>query len=399
MTKSKYAFRLEKSEHAKLNASSSERWLTCPGSVQLSADLPNHASKFAAEGTAAHHIAAICQNERRLAHEWVGQEAMVEGYRIELTEELCDAVQEFLDYAIADTQPGDVVLVEQSFTAAMKKLDPELGGSTDRIRWRPSTRLLTVYDYKHGAGVPVDVDDNKQLKYYALGALLANPQWNAEDVELCIAQPRCDHEQGRIRKWSMKAFDLLEFAAELMMGAAKTREFGADLVPSKKACKFCPALRANKCPAAERETHALIEASFDVVPPETYSATQIAEFLEKAPLVEARISAIREFAYKQALQGEHFPGWKIVDKRATRKWKAEAPVASTLQNVPGAFTFPELKSPAQIEKLLGKKKFAEQFTDHIEKISSGTTLVQVHDPRPPAQVALLEHFEDVSSNE
>jgi hypothetical protein len=397
-----YAFVIEPSEHAELSASSAERWLSCPGSVALSRGLPNVSSSYAAEGTAAHHIAAYEQGFQDStpwnAHRWLGKTALVEGHKILIDEGLLDAVQEFLDYIVANEDPGDVALVEQSFTPAMAKLHPKFGGSTDRVMWRERTRLLRVYDYKHGAGVPVDVDDNKQLKYYAAGALLSNPQWNAEDVELVIAQPRCDHEQGRIRTFPFKAIDLLDFIADLIEGAKRTEEFGADLAPSKKACKWCPAAAANKCPALEKHTQALALADFTSANIERYSKDQIAEFLRMAPLVESRISAVREFAYSRACAGEEFPGFKIVEKRATRKWKDEDAARATFEKLPGALTEPELRSPAQIEKLLGKKKFTAQAADLVEKKSSGFTLAPAEDPRPPAQVAQIADFSVVPEN-
>jgi hypothetical protein len=393
----KYAFVLEASEHAELSASSAERWMSCPGSAALSAGVPNHSSKFAAEGTAAHFIAAFHQHEIlkgehvRLTR-WRGQTALVEGHEIELTEDLLEAVGEFLLDCQNDKEDGDVVFIEQSLTPALKKLHPKFGGSADRVRWRPRTRHLRVTDYKHGAGVPVDVDDNKQLKKYALGVLLTNQQFNADEVEIRIAQPRCDHEQGRFRSYTFKAIELIDFAADLVDAAKRTEEFGADLVPSKKACKWCPANAADKCPAIKQETHAIVAASFDMLDPQKYSLEQIAEFLAKAPLVEARISALREFAYNRACAGEKIPGFKLVDKRATRKWKDGENVAQRMASMPGAFTVPEIRSPAQLEKLLGKKKFEKVLGDQVEKQSSGHTLVPDSDNRPPVAVAQLEDF-------
>jgi hypothetical protein len=351
-------------------------------------------SKYAAEGTAAHALAAYCLEERISPRSCLGQTALVEGHVIPLDEELVAAVEEYLHYVYDTTQPEDESAAEQSFTPAMKKLHPKFGGSTDYVRWRAATRLLEIMDYKHGAGVPVDVDDNKQLKYYALGALLSNPQWNAETVRITIVQPRCDHEQGRIRSYEFPAIDLVDYAGELIDAAKRTEEFGADLVPSKKACKWCPANAANKCPALEKETNALVAASFDMLEPERYSLAQIAEFLAKAPLVEARISALREFAYQRACAGETIPGFKLVDKRATRKWKDEEAARKQFDKVPGALTEPELRSPAQLEKLLGKKRFGH-YADLVDKQSSGHTLVPDTDNRPSVATAQLTDFEVV----
>lgn len=405
----KYSFVIEPSEHAELSASSADRWTTCTASPALIRGLPNRATKYAAEGTAAHFIAAECQraggwHDGKMylgvpAKNFCGI-AKVEGYEIEITDEMLASVQEFLDYIIENEHPYDVAFVEQSFTAAMKQLHPKFGGSTDRVMWRASERLLRVYDYKHGAGVPVDVDDNKQLKYYALGALMANPSWNARTVELVIAQPRCDHEQGRIRSYKFPAIELLEYAQDLVDAAKETEDFVvAKLVPSKKACRFCPANAANKCPEIQKQTHAIVAADFDIVAnPERYSKAQIAEFLTKLPLFETRIAAVREFAYQEILKGEQIPGFKIVEKRATRKWKDEA-AARKMFDSPECYTEPELKSPAQIEKVVGKKIFAKLAPELVDKSSSGYTLVPETDPRPPATVAQLADFSKVEEKQ
>lgn len=386
--------KLEAGSHAKLSASSADRWMTCPGSVALSEGVPNVASRFAAEGTAAHYIAAQCLENGLRPMEFCGESVMVDGFHIILDEELLAAVEDYVHYIEHTEQVGDEGTMEQSLTPALQKLHPKLGGTSDYIRWRAKDKLLEVIDYKHGAGVPVDVDDNKQLKYYALGALLSNPEWRAETVKITIVQPRCDHEQGRIRSYTFPAVDLVDYAGDIVEAAKRTEEFGADLRPSKKACRFCPANAANKCPAIEKETQELVAASFDMLEPGKYSLEQIAEFLAKAPLVEARISALREFAYQRACAGEKIPGFKLVGKRATRKWKDEDAAKKQFEKVPGAMTEPELRSPAQLEKLLGKKRFAH-YTDLVSKESSGHTLVPESDNRQSVEVAQLEHFDKI----
>lgn len=359
--------------------------------------MPNHSTFAAAEGTAAHYVAAECLRGVEVKPEfWLNKTALVEGHVIEMDEPFIEGVQEYLDDINVYWKPGDVEFVEQSFTAAMVKLHPKFGGSADYVNFRPSTRHLRIVDLKFGAGIAVDVDDNKQLKYYALGALLTNPDFNAETVEIRIAQPRCDHEQGRFRSYTFPAIDLVDFAAELVAAARETEDpFTAKLVPSKKACRFCPANAANKCEAIQKATHAVIAADFDIVAdPAKYSVEQIDDFLTKLPLAEARIAAVREFAYHEALRGVKYPNHKLVEKRATRKFtdvEAATAVADVLLGG-DAYAPRKLRSPKQIEDRLGKKKFAAEFGSLVDKSSSGYTLVSESDPRAPAQVAQLSDF-------
>ena len=50
--------------HAKLSPSSAYRWIACPGSIRLSAGIPDTSSVFAEEGTAAHELCELCLRDR-----------------------------------------------------------------------------------------------------------------------------------------------------------------------------------------------------------------------------------------------------------------------------------------------------------------------------------------------
>ena len=97
-------------KHANLGASKAERWMNCPGSVALEADLPNTSSEYAREGTAAHEVAEQCLLSGKDAIDFLdeiitvteteiiwGKETQVP-YEIEVTEEMCEAVQMFVSY-------------------------------------------------------------------------------------------------------------------------------------------------------------------------------------------------------------------------------------------------------------------------------------------------------------
>ena len=61
--------------HAKLGPSAAERWFNCPGSIRASEGMPNNSSVFAAEGTAAHALAAWCLQTGKDAAAFIGQTA------------------------------------------------------------------------------------------------------------------------------------------------------------------------------------------------------------------------------------------------------------------------------------------------------------------------------------
>ena len=377
--------------HARLSASAAQRWLHCPGSLGHS-----EPSAYAASGTFAHSIAAICLTENRKPVEWLGNTSIVDGFTVTCDQEMVDGVQLYLD-AIADMnigRTGAESWVEMPLLDALQRVDPDMGGTADYVTYFPEEKHLIVVDFKYGAGTYVEADDNEQLKIYALGAML---QCNKviHTVEVCIVQPRFERANP-VRSWTFKAVEILEYIADIKKAADLTRDPFAKPVAGPQCEHFCP--NARTCPELEKKQHALTAMEFSAVT--VYDPVALATALAAIPLVKERIKAIEEFAYAEATKGAVIPGWKLVDKRATRKWKSADEVkqwAAMLGIDP--FEPAELMSPAQLEKKLaetapkGKKKEAGRVLDPlVEKVSSGTALVPVSDDRAPAKTISIEDF-------
>ncbi len=374
--------------HARLSASAAPRWFLCAGSVNLSAPLPNPSSIHAATGTLAHDIAPRClTNPKAKPQMCLGEKATRDGHEVTCDQEMVDGVQFYLDTIKADLKKGDETFVEVDLTPALAKIDSDLGGTADHVRWRPKTQHLMVTDLKYGAGKVVEPTENKQLKIYALGALLRLDK-PAKEVTVRIIQPRIEHEDGRVRDWTFPAVDLLSFAADVAEFASRTRDANAPLVPGETQCVFCPARRV--CPELEKQHHALVAAQFSELLP--YDPQALSKALDSIPLVEARIKALREFAYAEAERGVVLPGWKLVAKRPARKWLSEdAIVLWAKNNAIEPFEDPAVKSPAQMEKGLSKAQ-KEAMANYVHLVSSGHTLAKENDKRMAIHTALAEEF-------
>jgi uncharacterized protein DUF2800 len=372
--------------HAKLSASSAHRWMLCPGSVRESEGMPNRSTREAAVGTFAHEIAAATLNKVQPVERWLGKKRIVDDeFEIECDQEMIDGVKFYVDEIDDEMMPMDDWWVEVDLTAELSKLDPDFGGTADFMRYRKSRKHLRVIDLKFGAGVIVEVVENKQLKKYALGSLLTLKQ-PCSSVTVVVIQPRAEHPDGRVREWTFPSADLLEFAAELKAAARATREPDAPLVPdANNQCKFCPA--KPKCPALKSQQTALVAATF--ASPETLTPELLAQGLALVPAVAARIKAIEEAAYQMATRGTPIPGYKLVNKQPRRRWTREGDVIEWAQkNAVDPWAPREVLSPAQLEAKLkeqapkGAKKDAGKVLEpFIESVSSGTVLVAADDKR------------------
>lgn len=377
--------------HSPIGASQMYRWAACPGSVRLCATAPGRSSLYADEGTLAHAVAAHCllrEEDPRRIRRFDGKD---------LPEDMGEAVHSYVDLVRRDRAAGYELRVEVPFDLA--KLHPGLYGTSDAVLWHPLLRRLKVYDYKHGAGVPVEVKDNPQLWYYALGAL-SGTKLPALQVELVIVQPRCTHADGPVRSQIVEPLALLEFRADLVDYAKKTEAPDAPLVTGDhcrwcSAAALCPALREKAQQAAKMEFSTAIAATTglkgEVL---VYDPEELAKALALAELAENWASSVREFAYAEAMRGHVPPRHKLVAKRATRRWLSEeqAVAAMTLLDLPEEQTHERsLRSPAQVKDLVDKATF-RTLEQVIVKHSSGYALVHESDRRPAVTLDAASEF-------
>lgn len=370
--------------HSTLGASTAERWTSCPASVRLSEGIQSKSSSYAEEGTRAHEVAAIRLQTGGWPH-------------ADVTEEMLEAVRIYIGY-IEDLKSRAAMydlkwelMVEQRLD--LSSVHPLMFGTADAVFYTPETKHLEVIDYKHGAGIPVDVKENLQLQYYGLGALLKLNR-PVEKVTLTIVQPRCNHPDGPVRSWEMHAFDMLDLAANLKAYADKTEDPKAAIVPGDW-CRFCPA--AAVCPKLAQTAQEAARDQFkeiQVLPdangnrPIGYSAGDLAVTLTKLDMIEDWAKSVREFAYSMAMRGDTIPGFKLVAKQARRKWHTYVGAETLAEKFGGStlrFTETELRSPADVEKLLDKEQ-KKELNSFLEKVSSGLALVPETDKRPAANL-------------
>lgn len=383
--------------HSTLGASAAYRWLACPGSVKLSANIPRKDTEYSKEGTAAHALAELAFNAHLDPSNWLNE--VVETVRV--SENMVEAVRVYVEFLRDLEVQGYELMLEHRFD--LSKLNPPapMFGTSDCVAYHKGERKLIVADYKHGAGVAVDVDDSPQLKYYGLGALLQmSPMNRVETVELIIVQPRAQHSGGPIRRWECDASHLLDFGGELVEGAHKTMRDDAPLAAGKH-CRFCPA--QPMCPELHKQTQLIAVDEFSSSPlmdPRLLTPAQLGDILEKADLVEDWLRSVRQHVQSQLESGSNVPGWKLVPKRATRVWVDQERVVEYLKQKECLDTEEifelKMKSPAAIEKIVGKKNLP---ADLVSAVSSGYTLAPTSDPRPAVTNVAADEFSSLPTIE
>lgn len=366
--------------HASASPSAAHRWLNCTASVKAESHFQDKGSIYAEEGTLAHELAEAWINGpethiRTKIEEFYADHPELEGsYK-----EMCDYLEPYIDYVneeFSDAKhkdPGAVRMTEQR--TDLSKWVPGGFGTTDVTI--VAGEKLTIIDLKYGKGVPVEAKDNPQLRLYALGMYeLLSDVYDIDVVKMVIYQPRLD----RVSWDEMSVADLLRWGDEVVAPAAKTALSGKGTFTPGEHCQFCKA--RNECKARAKhylELKKYREKAF-------LSNAEIAEILGYVDGLVKWADGLKENVLSRALEGEEFPGWKVVEGRSNRKYAApddkiaEAAVKAGYDNA--LLWEKKLLTLSAMEKLMGKKDFEKVLGKMIEKPQGKPTLAPEKDPRP-----------------
>lgn len=367
--------------HAKLSASGAKRWLACPGSVALSELYPQDFSTvYADEGTLAHAAAEqlittgkITPALKKKIIKFYAENTLPGSFE-QMVEDLTPYA-EFVKEELAEQQavdPGAQLMTERrvDLTAYI----PGGFGTTDVAIVRDG--FLHIIDLKYGRGVAVSAEGNPQLGLYALGTLdMLDMLYGIRDVRMTIYQPRL----GNISTADTTAEALVHWGNY-------TVKPGAELALSKDApyaagdhCQFCPA--RNECRERAEHYARLKELRSKLLTPE-----EIGEILGEVDGLVKWASDVKDGALSRVLAGERIPGWKAVEGRSNRVFTSEEDEIVQKAQAAGydrALLYEsKLLTITAMEKLMGKKQFADVMGSCIGKPPGKPTLAPETDKRP-----------------
>ena len=374
----------------------------------MEAGIPKTTSVHAEEGTAAHKLAELVLTTDHSPISYLGD--TLNGFEVD--EEMVESVQVFVNAVGSALIHEDVILwVERRFNLAKLKPPAPMFGTSDVVTYDPRKKLLTVFDLKYGRGVLVEVGDNPQEMYYGIGALLdieeCFPEYRGEihDIKLVIVQPRAAHPDGVVRSATISYEDLLAFASELLDRAGATQVEDAPLNPGDW-CRWCRA--APICPALQKQAMAVAKREFSELPgnlppaPETLALAELVTVLDNADILTDWIKSVHGYVMGMLERGEEVPGYKLVPKRAMRRWVNPDSVLTLMRRhgLPDdEVQVTKLLSPAQLEKVIKRGGLPPLPEELWEKKSSGFNLAPSSDPRPAAQLRPAVDFVDHSELE
>lgn len=348
-----------------VGGSTAKRVINCPASVALVAKMPPQLeSEHAARGTLLHTaIAKILDGDTNVIGDTYKEQV--------LTQELYDEKIVPALEALNTIDPEQVMEYAVESRVGFGDFLPGVFGSTDLLG-RIGDRAV-VLDWKFGDGVIVDAEENPQLLFYAAAAMRTpEVEWvfkGAKEIECIIVQP------PMVKRWVTTPARVQEFEQELAY-AVRLSTWPSPPMTSGDHCRWCTAKPI--CPQMTGAVERALKVQLADLPKE-----QIALQLQQAGVIEDYLKDLRALAQRMLENDQPVPGFKLVAKRGTRQWVDEEKATLHLVN---SMSLPveqvveaKLRSPAQIEKIVGKKEFPSEL---VVSVSSGNTLAPDSDPRP-----------------
>jgi hypothetical protein len=386
-------------KHAILSPSSASRWLVCSKSARLEEQFPDTDSDVAKEGTLAHKLAEIM-----LAHKlnMISDKEFSDAFReihgnVFYDEAMFDYCSDYAAFVIdrfekAKQHTSDATILLESEVDLRSYIEEGFGTIDNQII---ADGVLEITDLKYGKGVPVSAENNKQMMVYALGALEAHDfLYSIKEVRMTIYQPRIDN----ITEWQVPVGYLKEWGdKELKPLAAKAFAGDGEFIPGEH-CRFC---RARATCRANGEKHMELAASeFAGIQPDLLSEETITEILGKADVIKNWLTAVEDYALKQAVTGKKWPGFKLVEGRSNRVYADEKKVATAVKKLgfkQDQIYTKKLLGIGAMEKLIGKTVFTEKLNGLVVKPEGKPTLIFESDKRPEldSTAAAIKDFEQI----
>lgn len=399
--------------HTQRGPSGYSRWSVCTASPAAIEDahrkglIPvDNSSEYSREGTVAHYLLETALTIGCSPRDWIGEELYVPDLKESfiISPEMGEETDKAYEYICAFIGEGAILWVENKLK--LDNVTPGEKGTADIVTLVQDglDLVLHVMDFKYGAGIPVPVENNGQMQLYTIGAfdqlLDYEQRKKVSKIFIHVVQPR----MGNIAAWEVTKGQLEKFRVEANGKFKITKDpLRREFVPGSH-CRFCDF--KTRCRTLKESIYkwAIEDESntgFDGFrSPETMTDDQLAELWPMLDFFSAWASNMKKYMDTEAARGREFKNLKLrAGTQGKRQWKNAADAEFYLlfeEGLSAAQAYnQELLSPAQAEKLIGRKKLdQERFAELVTRTDAKPTLALANDPRPSYQQIMADEFDD-----
>lgn len=401
--------------HARASASKADMWCLCPGALAFCEANKDKIVKRSSPDA----------DLGKIQHSW--NEKLVLGeVQLEDIPEQHRQWAELWGNVISDLEMAHPH--SQAFVEARVPLpySPEEEGTVDFAL--VSDSAIHIRDYKHGVGVPVSAEFNRQLSIYAWAFIVEKEKemmydWGpATLVTVGIHQPRY-HGEEALKVWTTTKAELLDFCENEIQPAYDKVESGdTTLNPTEKGCRWCPASQNRFCKVkAEADFGDFPEGAnplkdfedLDLPEPDTLTDEQLVGMFAHKKRIEEFLNGLESYMTARHYDGKPLSGTKLVmGRKGNRKITSEEEMRRILRNqrfkmddytTTHLLSLTDLEEVPDIKEALDTKpRFKNIFYGLIERSPAKRVLAMATDKRDavdpvdalPAEFTNLDETEE-----
>lgn len=328
-------------KHAPCSPSVLKRRINCPGSLQLEPVMPDSSNQYSKAGTNYHKLLEL--------------DSISEDQLKDIPENDLTAImnaKKFLDQIKAYTSGYQVY---KELEVKLEFIHELVGwGHVDLVFVKPFERAVIV-DHKFFWQREIDpAERNYQLRAYAAGVC---EHFELEEVEAFLFMPHLDQIS---RHTFSKNYLMNDFSRDVRKRIEANQKTPFNFVDGGW-CHKCRAM--GNCPIWVKKALEIGKQKDAEPTPKNISA-----LLDIAEGLKEWTGCIQQYAFKAISMGQRVAGWGLQQGYGHRKWidekKAEENLSafafSNGKSVDALYDPKTLKSPAGIEKVIGKSKEAQK---------------------------------------
>lgn len=318
-------------KHAKLSASSSHRWLACPGSIEANANKVHTDNFYALEGTTAHGLLEVCLTIGGEPSSYVGK-VLQKGHMV-VDDAMADGVGYALDWVrayLADNPKAKLHAEHRVHYGVQIGTTDDLAFGTSDVIIDNYPKEVVVLDYKHGVGISVSVKENSQLRLYGVG--MRHQRGRYQRYRAVVVQPRVPKRKP-VQEASITDAELSKWLNEVVipivpvaLGTGAPRNAGDH-------CKYCEADGNCKAQFARVQEMAAKEFKGAAADPKSLTPVEVAQLLDVLETLSSIGEAVKKHAITEVHAGREIPGYVKGWTRSTRVWADEEKANAKLEEL------------------------------------------------------------------
>lgn len=329
--------------HSFLGPSSAHIWLECAPAMRLAAVIhpEEQDNDYVKEGAMAHAVnAEVLTTGTFVVSSTYTSDPLFSRSMIDYALEYQDFIED-----LKNKMQNAKILIEEELD--LSDFIPCGIGTVDSAIM--NSTHLHVIDYKYGAGVRVEAQDNPQMKIYALG-IIKKYKLKPLKITLTIFQPRIN----QISSWDIELEELNKWAINELKPKANKAYMGRGETKQGDHCRFCKAKSLCK-------KHYETMKTLSIHDPRLMTEDEVVEVLNKADSIKAWLNSVQEYALKEAVEKQRSWGpYKLTQGKGRREIKHQDILVQKLvkEDYPmELITERKMIGIIALERILGKHKF------------------------------------------